>query len=1662
MRASRYVSYLAAEIEPQAISTLNRFESEATKVMERIAAAGSKGSAGFANSALGVGATRSLESTKRAATATATELGKVSVKSREAAGAANLLAGGFTHAAAALGAVQGPLGPIAGRLSAIGSILRTMTGFSLAGVLAGSGAFALGTIATGYQQVHDRLAPLYESQKQLNGALDNVVGIAQRTRQALQPVAELYAKITLAGRAAGISDQRSSRIAELASKAAAISGGTAQTKEAGLGQFAQGFGSGTLAGDELKSIKENTLGLAKAIADGLGVPISKLKELGAAGQLTPKVIAEALERSAGQVELAFSKLPKRVGTSLTELQNNLAVAVGKIDENLGATSGIAQGISLIANNLDTVILGVGTLAAAFAASSFATAAQAVVNYGNSLVVATARSLELSKAVNQGNAVALGSAEANRQRAAFAAQSASTEVSAARSAVAGAKEYQAQVKNNISAIEKQIATQIRAKETARLLDAASRSTGGAGKNELVKATTNDLNASQRALIVTQQQLIAVDLELAAAQQRLIAVTGAYTVATAESAIADNVAAASTGRLAGVKAVLTTAMSATSAAASGLVSFLGGPWGVAFTAAAGAAIYLASRTDQAAAAISGFEGGEAALATRLGITTGQIQNQTAAVRALAVALLQTNLVKARTQALGVTGQLSGDIATAASKIYVAPYGGQKSQAAARDRAALFALAKKAEQGNFNPLTDFKALSDITGRNPSSTSKTLADRLFGTDPTRLAEDTKGLAAALFQIADANKEIAKYGDAAQAKLAPILGGGGGKPETAAQRRARLNRQGAIDGADTGLKRARAELAQAKAEGPKSGESDEQYIARIAQMTSAVSGLAAAQHKAAGGAKSAEAARKREAAAIETASDKADRLSGIINSFTDDSPIERLNKLSDAAEKAKRQVQDLVGERVQGFGGAFTQKDANRIKDQIDATTADRINAPYEDSIKLEKQRLDNLQLELTGQGDLATLHQRRLDIEKQQGTLSEDQIRGLADQLVLANKLTKAEQDRSDVIENNAQFLGRVRDAGTAAIRSTLAGDLKGGIKGLAESLRDAFLDAKAQEIAKKLFGDPEKKYRDEMTKGLNRSADDLTKSSIDLKAAAAAIETAAHSLGASTTVNTGGGSSLSTGQVLNNVGGFLDNLDNTFSGLLRAVTNPTPGSSSFDETPIVVTGQRTRAPGGIDSVVSNLFSGLFSGGGQKLFGKGGRLNGGDLLSIGSGLLQSFFPDKGGNYKGKGFNDKIQPIADLAIQALNMAVPGAGAIIGATNALSNAVGLKPFAGGLFGLGGSLIAKLFGFGKKIIPKGGATISDLSGNYRQTGSGDAKANAIGAADSVTSGLQKILDALGGTLGTFAVTIGQFDGDYRVNTTGGSNLGRATPGVTDFNKDAEGAIKFAILDAIQDGAIKGIREGSIRLLKAGKDLDYALQKALKFEDVFRRLKKIKDPVGAAIDDLNREFGGLIKIFQEAGASTEEFAQLKELYGLERVDAIKNASQAAVNALDDFIKGLTAGPDSPLSKRTVYDNARANVDVFRADIASGKVVNQEDLIAALNNYQSASSNLYGSRDSFFADFEDILGLARTARANVGTTPTGGTLPASPFDGLDANGNAIVAAVATTNDILTQILVAVTNPATVTGTGTGSTIANLPSNGTTGPNGRFGGTRGGTYEP
>lgn len=311
----------------------------------------------------------------------------------------------------------------------------------------------------------------------------------------------------------------------------------------------------------------------------------------------------------------------------------------------------------------------------------------------------------------------------------------------------------------------------------------------------------------------------------------------------------------------------------------------------------------------------------------------------------------------------------------------------------------------------------------------------------------------------------------------------------------------------------------------------------------------------------------------------------------------------------------------------------------------------------------------------------------------------------------------------------------------------------------------------------------------------------------------------------------------------------------------------------------------------------------------------------------------------------------------------------------------LGDFAGPLGSIAGALLGGALGSVFSKTKKGFAVVSNTGvtagGNSR-----DLTASSRTSGTGIQAALQGIADQLGGSIGNYAVSIGKRSSGYiRVSASGSSRVADksfAKNGGADLlydGKDEAEAMRIALLNALQDGAIKGIREGSQRLLKAGTDIETALKKALSFEDVFKRLKSFRDPVGAALDALDLEFNRLKDIFKEAGASAAEYADLEALYGIERAKAVKAANDQILGSLRDLQKALTVGNDA-LSLRDRNAAALAVYNPLAARVQAGDTTAYDDFVKASEDLLNIQRELYGSTGAYFSTQDQIKAITDKA--------------------------------------------------------------------------------------
>lgn len=265
----------------------------------------------------------------------------------------------------------------------VGAVTSMSSGIkaSLAGLALGVAAREVAQYADAWTRASNSIRAQGNTVEQTAARMQELVEISLRSRSELASTVTLYNRLTASSQALGVSQAQVARVVETVNKALATSNMTAGERASAVTQLAQGLGSGTLAGDELKAIRENSIVIAQAIADEFGVTIGELKKLGAEGELTSVRVFAAIEKASGSVDAAFGRTRATISDALTNLQTKTVAFIGSLDASTGASAKFGQVVEFVANNLDEIATAAGIAATAIGAG-----------YAAAMTVAVARTV----------------------------------------------------------------------------------------------------------------------------------------------------------------------------------------------------------------------------------------------------------------------------------------------------------------------------------------------------------------------------------------------------------------------------------------------------------------------------------------------------------------------------------------------------------------------------------------------------------------------------------------------------------------------------------------------------------------------------------------------------------------------------------------------------------------------------------------------------------------------------------------------------------------------------------------------------------------------------------------------------------------------------------------------------------------------------------------------------------------------------------------------------------------------------------------------------------------------------------------------------------------------------------------------------------------------
>lgn len=261
----------------------------------------------------------------------------------------------------------------ANELSGLSSKLGALLAFAGMSMTLGS----IVNIIDEWKVVEGQVNNVTKSQLESKKIQEEIYNIASRTRQKYQSTAELFASVARNAAELGKSSKDILAFTEDVANAMLLGGGDESSQKAALVQLGQALGSGTLRGDELNSILEQAPRLAKAIAEGMGTTIGKLRQLGQEGKLTAVDVFNAIQSQSQKLKGELGNMPWTFGQATVKMENAIGKFFKKFEDNTGIVDKLAKAVASVANyieqiNIEKFISGfrlVGIYAGAFLAVS---------------------------------------------------------------------------------------------------------------------------------------------------------------------------------------------------------------------------------------------------------------------------------------------------------------------------------------------------------------------------------------------------------------------------------------------------------------------------------------------------------------------------------------------------------------------------------------------------------------------------------------------------------------------------------------------------------------------------------------------------------------------------------------------------------------------------------------------------------------------------------------------------------------------------------------------------------------------------------------------------------------------------------------------------------------------------------------------------------------------------------------------------------------------------------------------------------------------------------------------------------------------------------------------------------------------------------------------
>lgn len=180
-----------------------------------------------------------------------------------------------------------------------------------------------------------RLNMINDGSQTLAQLQDKIYQSAQRSRSGYLDMADAVGKMVLRTGDLFKSNDEAIAFTETLNKMYAVAGASQEEQYSATLQLTQALGSGVLRGEEFNAVFEAAPNVMQAVADYINVPIGKLRDMAAEGQISSTIVKNAMFAAADETNQKFEQMPMTFAQVWTMFKNYALQAFQPVLQKIG-------------------------------------------------------------------------------------------------------------------------------------------------------------------------------------------------------------------------------------------------------------------------------------------------------------------------------------------------------------------------------------------------------------------------------------------------------------------------------------------------------------------------------------------------------------------------------------------------------------------------------------------------------------------------------------------------------------------------------------------------------------------------------------------------------------------------------------------------------------------------------------------------------------------------------------------------------------------------------------------------------------------------------------------------------------------------------------------------------------------------------------------------------------------------------------------------------------------------------------------------------------------------------------------------------------------------------------------------------------------------------